>query len=574
MQSLHCYNCGVLQALNDALAVLDALPVAVSIIGTTGGELVVEYANRLSVEMSGVDSARGLPVGQVFPGSVDPEWIASLEGVEDSTTHAAVVEVPPAEFGGDDGTTWLVESHRTHSGRILVFAIDATSRYRYGRMLEEALESRGKAFEALATVAHEMRQPVSSILGFAEIAGDGSDPQVGEFLEIIREQATELAALVDDLVTSGLAASGRLRVDAIPVAGTDIGDACRRLAASFPAAEVEVRGEITETVVVDLRRIGQVVRGLLQNAVKYGGEQKWIELVTSGESITLAVCDDGPGLTPEEAESVFEPFQTGVSGTGVGSGIGLALARSVVHDMGGTLEYLSGDAGACFVIRLPVAGAVGSAGESSPADHVSRLLDDLVSFRTEPARRLLNSLSLQYTARLLLSSLIQPVMYRVGEMWAKKEVSVAQEHHASTVVNAWLVNQLSRTLPRNRSAVVCSTVPGNQHENGIAGVAVAVAECGFPVVYLGRDVPAEAIAATAASTDATAVLVSLTRVSDLDGLNRLAAALGDAAPGVMLGFGGRLFVEGYPPEGLPGTFVGGSPEDAVTVLETLIGAGA
>ncbi len=241
--------------------------------------------------------------------------------------------------------------------------------------------------------------------------------------------------------------------------------------------------------------------------------------------------------------------------------------------MGGLLEYSAEGPGAVFRVSLPLVGLAASRRAIDIGREMNVLLDELMSFQTEAARRRLNRLSFDQAPSRLVRELVRPVMYEVGERWQRGEISVAQEHHATAVVHAWLMASLARFQPREPEIVVCATAPGNEHVNGLVSLALALAEAGYRVIYLGRGVPAESLVKTVEDTNASALFLSLSTVGDLKGLHDAVAALTPhVAKGLLLGFGGRLFADGFAADGLPGVCLGSQPENAITALRQAVAA--
>jgi signal transduction histidine kinase len=107
------------------------------------------------------------------------------------------------------------------------------------------------------------------------------------------------------------------------------------------------------------RLLRRVLRNLLENARRHGAGEVQVDIRTQDGLAQLRVCDQGPGVPPDQRERIFEPFYRlpGASEQSGGVGLGLALVKSIVQRHGGTVRC-EGHAGggACFVVRLPLAG--------------------------------------------------------------------------------------------------------------------------------------------------------------------------------------------------------------------------
>lgn len=563
------------------LQVARTAPLAALILEDTERGLTVLIASDTTAELSDLDpdGAAGKRFDEVFPGSYISDWDTELRRTPPGLSNASTIVVDGLHRAAsaeseDNRSMWRVSWTRLDEKRWAVFTTDLTVQYRYSALLEEALKAKNRAFESIAGVVHELRQPVASILGFVQLAREMDlAPEVEDFLATVAEQAEVLDRLIDDLLTSGLTTSGRLRVDSSVVTGPNLTSYLERLARSFPDREIEVSGRFEHSVIADRRRLLQVVRGLIQNATKYGGPNIEVRLTEADGRVFIDVVDDGSGLAASEIETVFEPFTSGSAGQSshvASTGIGLGVSRSLIADMGGLLEYLSDQEGATFRVTLPMTGAPASNQDIDVELERSSLLAELTSYSTDAARRRLNQLSFRQIPSSIIDQIVHPVMYDVGRLWQRGDITVAQEHHASSVVHAWLMNSLARFQPTRSEVVVCSAAPGNEHENGLTSVAVALAEAGFRVVYIGRSVPVDALVRAVEDNNANALLLSLTTVRDLEGLRSTAQALAPhIASGLLLGYGGRLFGDGLDPTDLPGVFLGTDPANAVRSLDAI-----
>ncbi len=471
-------------------------------------------------------------------------------------------------------TSWSVTTTRISEEAWSVFAVDITGQYRYVDMLEDTLASRDRAYEVLAQVAHELKQPVTAIVGLAQVVvAQSTDGETAELVGLIGSAADGMVGVIDDLMTSGLVSSDRMRVDTEPLMVSDVIDELKQVAATFFESDVAVRSEGRQDVpvFVDQRRLNQVVRGLIQNAVKYGGPQIEIAAHTDVDRFVVEVRDDGSGVPPDEVESIFKPFSQGRAGRRMGTGIGLAVARSIVADMGGLLEYRSGNPGAVFVITLHVQGTSTLYADLDPEQERSNLLADLIEYERDASRLRLNRLTFRHSATQVIEEVVRPVMYEVGEKWARGDVSVSQEHHASSVVLSWLMDTMSRYRPWRDQTVVCVSGPGGHHELGTAAVSVALAEAGYRVIYLGRGVPTDDLVDTIESSKAAALMISVTLPEQLDGISEIAQRLtAKVEDGLIVGVGGHLFELGVPTDGLPCEYFGSTARAAVESLDRVL----
>lgn len=199
----------------------------------------------------------------------------------------------------------------------------------------------------VAMVSHELRTPLTSIAGFAETLESGwrdlPADNVDEFLEIISSQAHTLGELVEDILVIPRLEAGRLRLYPEMFDLSDLVHEVSTLV--FPpggeaAASVSVPGGVRAWG--DARRAQQVVRNLLENAKKYGGNQVLIEGFPYGEHFVLVVADNGAGIPESHTNIIFEHFEQlskGDSRSSSGIGLGLPIARKLARAMGGDVWY-------------------------------------------------------------------------------------------------------------------------------------------------------------------------------------------------------------------------------------------
>lgn len=211
----------------------------------------------------------------------------------------------------------------------------------------------------IATASHELRTPLQSLSGFVELLRDEelTEDERREFLDRLAVQVERLTRLSFDLLDLSRLESGGL--DLRPE-DTDLHDLAERVAGEFaPVVERDGRALrvrlIGPRVVqrVDPDRVEQVVRILVDNALKHGGPRATVELrVERAQGAgRIAVHDEGPGIPPERLAQVFAPFHG--TGDGSGAGLGLAIARELAHRMRGELRVESGPGGTTFTLELP-----------------------------------------------------------------------------------------------------------------------------------------------------------------------------------------------------------------------------
>jgi two-component system sensor histidine kinase BaeS len=228
--------------------------------------------------------------------------------------------------------------------------------------------------EFVLTASHELRSPLTSVLGFAELLimeRDSLTPKQVETVEVILDNCRHLVRLLNDLLDLARSDAGRLTVRPQP---TDVA-ALVEDAARTMRAQTEGSGQsLAETVQpglpqvnVEPDRIRQVLVNLLTNAHEYSpqGARIGVEARALDAEVEIAVTDNGPGIPEDQLEHVFERFTRGDAGLTQrvgGTGLGLAISKSLVELHGGTISASSTlGAGSTFTVRLPALGAPVSA---------------------------------------------------------------------------------------------------------------------------------------------------------------------------------------------------------------------
>jgi PAS domain S-box-containing protein len=219
--------------------------------------------------------------------------------------------------------------------------------------------------EFLAMVSHELRSPLNAILGYARLLRSGplEKDTLGKITDVIERNTKSQLRIVEDLLDSARIATGKLRIEPVPVELTMVLEAALdtvrapalakgiTLAAEFGAPEI---------VLGDPTRLQQIVWNLLANAVKFTPEGGRVELRMErvGEEIHIIVRDTGKGIRPDFMQSVFNRFtqaEPSITKGGGGLGMGLSLARHLAELHGGAITAASEGVGrgATFTVILP-----------------------------------------------------------------------------------------------------------------------------------------------------------------------------------------------------------------------------
>jgi signal transduction histidine kinase len=229
---------------------------------------------------------------------------------------------------------------------------------------ERLRESEHAKSELVSVVAHELRTPLASVLGFTSVLlqREVTEEQRREYLGIIEAQGRRLSALVNDFLDVQRLEEGKLSIGSELV---DVGRVVREqtelfagqspkhlLDVSLPPTPLPVRG--------DSNRLAQVVANLLSNAIKYSPHGGVVRVAgkRNHDVVRVSIQDEGVGIPPELQREIFGKFVRGhATAEGIeGSGLGLAISRSLVEAHGGNIDFESTKGrGSTFWFEIPTA---------------------------------------------------------------------------------------------------------------------------------------------------------------------------------------------------------------------------
>jgi signal transduction histidine kinase len=229
---------------------------------------------------------------------------------------------------------------------------------------ERLVEADRMKDEFVALISHDLRTPLTSIMGYVELALEeelGADTR--SFLEVVSRSSQRLLRLVDDLLFVARLQSGRLelvrtRLDLKEVAAQAAEEARGRADAKDLELVVDANGSVP--VEADRGRVFQLLDNLISNAIKFTPDGGSVEIRVHGaDAAVLEVCDTGIGFTEAEAARVFERFyrtERAVERQVPGTGLGLFIAHAIADAHGGRISAHPRDGGgAVFRVELPLA---------------------------------------------------------------------------------------------------------------------------------------------------------------------------------------------------------------------------
>jgi PAS domain S-box-containing protein len=325
-------------------------------------EGIVRLWNRAAEVITKLASAEvvGRRAGEVLPG-----W-------QDLTAHVPVAGAPgpaaattlPLELDGEE--RWL---------SISVVGFDEGTVYAFRDLTQErALEQIRQ--DLVSTVSHELRTPLAAIYGSAlTLAREDLELEEGmhkRLLEVIVEESSRLADIVNDLLLASQLDAGRLELrvehcDAHALAASVL-DAARTHLPEGVRVSLEPGQDGLPQVVADEGQLRQVLGNLIDNAVKYSpaGGDIWLRVEAAGKYVRFTVADEGLGIPPAEQTRIFEKFyrlDPDMTGGIGGTGLGLYISRELVRRVHGRIWVEPGvERGSVFYVEIPAA-AEPSAGQ-------------------------------------------------------------------------------------------------------------------------------------------------------------------------------------------------------------------
>lgn len=235
--------------------------------------------------------------------------------------------------------------------------------------------------EFVLTASHELRSPLTSVQGFAELLmleKDSLTPRQVETVEIILDNCRHLVRLLNDLLDLARSDAGRLAVKLRPTELPPlIDEVVRTLRAQTEGSAQTLNEEIEPgipPISAEPDRIRQILVNLVTNAHEYSPEGATIGVTARvvGDEVEVSVSDDGPGIPENQLEHIFERFVRGDAGLTQrvgGTGLGLAISKSLVELHGGTIEAESTPGrGSTFRFRLPLRAAADAAPPPATVD--------------------------------------------------------------------------------------------------------------------------------------------------------------------------------------------------------------
>lgn len=250
------------------------------------------------------------------------------------------------------------------------------------QLRDDAIAEAEQRSHLLATVSHELRNPLHAMSGIVELleSNESLEDAPRELAGSLLRQLRHLTSVTDDLLDTARLEIGRFELRPAPVVVRDLVDDVLEVARSAADGRLDIEqaidSDVPHVITIDPARLQQVLSNLLGNSVKFT-ERGSVRLTVStsdaspnGRQLVFEVRDTGVGIPPDQTERIFEPFATAqTSGDRRGAGLGLTIVRRLVQALDGTIELTSElDHGSVFTVRVPAVDAVTNV--SAPVEDV------------------------------------------------------------------------------------------------------------------------------------------------------------------------------------------------------------
>ena len=344
-----------------------------------GAENEAEDLLAMSQRILGAVEAQGFFAAQAraqgkggFLPDPTPDFLDRLErelagSVGAATAHAMIAQI----VGGRLVTVDDLMAVASETAQIMEHSaqLEAKSEElaRTARQLREANEMLQKLSvqkdSFLSQISHELRTPMTSIRAFSEILMDDevAPEETARYARIIHDESIRLTRLLDDLLDLSVLENGQVNLDIQPAMLGDLID--RALMASnsvLPQRRFVIRRQAADEEIAlktDIGRLTQVFINVVSNARKYcdaAAPELGIAVRLRGGKVTVDFVDNGSGIPKKSQMLIFEKFArlTDTHQAG-GAGLGLAICREIMHNLGGDIAYLPGQGGAAFRVSFP-----------------------------------------------------------------------------------------------------------------------------------------------------------------------------------------------------------------------------
>ncbi len=327
-----------------SMQIVDANDAALRLIGISSPEQLTARWNEDTFQQEAERAAFRPLISAIWNGQTNATYEISTQMM--NRPMAGIVNWSTPR--NPDGTADL--------SKAVVGIVDITKVKEAERRLEEVISSKD---EFLASVSHELRTPLTTIYGSAEsLIEQGADLDEElrmELVQFMADESREMANMVEDLLVAARAEIGKVNIvqEALDL-GPMVSDVITAARMHEGAKQVEF-DSVTSSAWVDPTRFKQIVRNLLTNAFRYGGDHIRVESISLGPTTFLLVSDNGSGVPEDRRDAIFEAYERAHKRSGVTAsvGLGLAVSRQLARLMGGDLNYEYNDGWSTFRLEMP-----------------------------------------------------------------------------------------------------------------------------------------------------------------------------------------------------------------------------
>jgi len=356
---------------SDVVAWLDGLDVAPSALLdyfatypekiTEGlGLINVTNANPAAAQLFGLEQSRLLgPLSKrsALPPFMDPEAFTLCSIANGVATFERRVT---AEISGkgvvDLEVRWTAPNRggRPDYSQVIAAFVDVTALVEATRRAQELAEIKGRL---IGSVSHELRTPLAAVVGFADLLEGGqsslSEAETAEAIHLIASTSRQMGGIVEDLLTSARTDLGTLAAAPTLI---NLADEANTALTTCDTQNRQVHIPVTQTQAwADKGRTRQIIRNLINNAIRHGSGDIRVEIAANDHRATLRVIDHGNGVPSEDADKMFDMYWSGHDAPGHTNslGIGLSLSRTLAQLMRGDLTYHRKNGKTIFEFTLP-----------------------------------------------------------------------------------------------------------------------------------------------------------------------------------------------------------------------------
>jgi len=461
-------------------SLMDALPQCVWV---ARPDLTFYYWNQRAVDYIGIEASIAVTADRLFE-FVHPEDVPALKAEWSLSTagqRSAEIQVRLRRHSDGEYRWFLMRAvpQLDEAGSVIGWIVAATDIDTEHHALQEAEGASRMKEEFLATVSHELRNPLNAIMGWVHLLSSGKldAAKSSKAIETIERNVHLQTALIDDILDLSRIVRGKINLTFSTVRMSAVVDGA--LAAVRPTADAkgvalgyEMAADFDE-ISGDADRLQQVVWNLLSNAIKFTPRDGavMVRIERNDRELTLTVRDTGRGISEDFLPRVFDRFSQADSGSTRahgGLGLGLAIVRHLVELHAGTVEAISDgvDQGATFSVRLPIKDAKPAAAGDAQGQFAAPPLElegiSILVVDDEPdSRDVLAELLRQYGAQTRTASSAEEALAEIAQSAPRVLLS---DIGMPSIDGYELVRRVRELFPAGEMVAMALTGLGGKHD--------------------------------------------------------------------------------------------------------------